>query len=142
VPPLEPGLRHSETIMVDERLLVPAMGGFYSSFADMPPVFATAFLVGLVEWTAVNAIRPLLAPGQHTVGTLVDLSHTSATPAGMRATAEVELIAVESRRLRFKVSCRDEAGPIGEGFHERAVIDGGRFMQRLEAKRATARTTA
>jgi len=133
--PLEVGLRHSETVAVDVRLLVPAMGDFYTSFADMPPVFATAFLVGLVEWTAVNLVKPHLAPGQHSVGTLVDVSHTAATPAGVKATAEVELVAVEGRKLRFRVSCRDEAGPIGAGFHERAIVDGERFMAKVEEKR-------
>jgi len=53
----------------------------------------------------------------------------------MRVTAEIELIAVEGRRLRFKVACHDETEPIGEGFHERAVIDHRRFMERLDNKR-------
>ncbi len=132
--PLEVGLRHSQSVVVDDRLTVPAMSGSFASLADMPPVFATAYLVALSEWTCVELIRPYLAPGQHSVGTHVDISHIAATPIGMRATAEVELIAVEGRRLRFKILCRDERDVIGEGFHERALIDVAKFMDRVEAK--------
>jgi fluoroacetyl-CoA thioesterase len=63
------------------------------------------------------------------------MSHAAATPVGMRVTAEVELVAVEGRRLRFRVECRDEAEVIGSGFHERAVIDLPKFIARVEAKR-------
>ena len=70
-------------------------------------MFATAFLVGFVEWTCIEALRPYLEPGQKTVGVHVDLSHSAATPVGMTVTAEVELIAVEGRKLRFKCSSQD-----------------------------------
>jgi fluoroacetyl-CoA thioesterase len=62
------------------------------------------------------------------------MTHIAATPIGMKATAEVELIEIDGRRLLFKASCRDEIEPIGEGFHERMVIDHARFMQRLARK--------
>ena len=93
----------------------------------MPPVLATACLVGFIEWACIEALHPFLDQGEHTLGTHVDVSHVAPTPAGMMVSAEVELIAVEGRKLRFKVSCRDEDGLIGEGFHERAVIDHARF---------------
>ena len=86
---LKPGLRHQLTIAVDERLTVPSVSAAYAGFADMPPVFATAFLVGLVEWTCIEALRPYLAPEQRTVGVHVDLSHSAATPVGMKVTAAV-----------------------------------------------------
>ncbi len=133
---LKPGLRHVETLRVDESLTVPSVSSAFASFADMPPVLATAFLVGFVEWTCIEALRPYLDEGERTVGTHVDVSHVAATPVGMIATAEVELIAVEGRKLRFRVSCQDEEGLIGEGFHERAVIDFAKFMARLSAKTA------
>jgi fluoroacetyl-CoA thioesterase len=105
----------------------------------MPPVFATAFLVGFVEWTCVVALRPFLSRDERTVGVHVDLSHSAATPVGMRVFATVELAAIEGRKLRFKVVCRDEAEIICEGRHDRFVIDESRFMARLARKREGAR---
>ena len=120
---LKPGVRHTQTILVDQRLTVPAVAEAFTGFAEMPAVFATAFLVGFVEWTCIEALRPYLSPEQRTVGVHVDLSHSAATPVGMRMTADVELISVADRKLRFKVACRDDAEPICEGFHERFVVD-------------------
>ena len=79
-----------------------------------------------------------LSPEQRTVGVHVDLSHSAATPVGMHVTANVELVAVDDRKLRFKVACRDDAEPICEGFHERFIVDGARFMARVEKKRGAA----
>jgi fluoroacetyl-CoA thioesterase len=132
-PELKPGLRHVQTLPVDQSLTVPAVSKAFA-FEDMPPVFATAFMVGFIEWACIEALRPYLDADERTVGTHVDVSHTAATPVGLTVTAEVELIAAEGRKLRFKVACRDDAGPIGEGFHERAVIDLARFMARVAAK--------
>ena len=132
---LKPGLRHAATVRVTEAMAVPASGRVFRSAVEMPAVFATTQMIGLVEWTCVAALQPYLAPNQRTVGTKVDMTHLAATPIGMGVTAEVELIEIDGRRLRFKVSCRDEADLIGEGFHERAVIDHDRFMQRLARKR-------
>ncbi|GGF81405.1 thioesterase [Azorhizobium oxalatiphilum] len=136
---LQPGLTHTQSLRVDERLTVPAVSQAFTSFSDMPPVFATAFLVGFVEWACIEALKPHLAPGEKTVGVHVDLSHDAATPVGMTVTAQVELIAVEGRKLRFKVSCRDEADAICAGYHERYVIDADRFLARLAQKQAGAR---
>lgn len=135
-PQLRPGLRHVQTLRVDESLTVPGLSRAFSSFSDMPPVFATAFMVGFIEWACIEALRPYLAPNERTVGTHVDVSHVAATPAGMTVIAEVELIEVQGRRLRFKVRCRDDGELIGEGFHERALIDGLKFLARVEQKRA------
>jgi fluoroacetyl-CoA thioesterase len=132
-PELKPGLRHVQTLGVDHSLTVPAVSKAFA-FEDMPPVFATAFMVGFIEWACIEALRPYLDADERTVGTHVDVSHTAATPVGMTVTAEIELIAIEGRKFRFKVACRDDAGPIGEGFHERAVIDLARFMARVAAK--------
>jgi fluoroacetyl-CoA thioesterase len=133
---LKPGLRHSATIRVTEQLAVPASGRLLGGTAEMPPVFATANMIGFVEWTCVAALAPYLAPHQRTVGTRIEISHSAATPIGMAVTADVELVEIDGRRLRFKVSCRDEAEPIGEGFHERMIVDHDRFMARLSRKRA------
>lgn len=131
---LRPGLRHAQAITVSDALTVPAMSAAFAGFADMPPVFATAFMIGFVEWTCIEALRPYLSAHQRTVGTYLDLSHIAATPIGMEVTAEVELVAVEGRRLRFRVECHDTVEVIGRGFHERAIIDGDKFVERVRQK--------
>ena len=131
---LKPGLRHSATLTVGEALAVPAQARLFDPATEMPPVLATANMIAFVEWTCVWALAPYLGADQRTVGTRVDMTHTAATPIGMRVTAEVELIAIDGRTLRFKVACRDEKEAIGEGFHERTVIDNDRFMARLARK--------
>ena len=133
---LKPGLRHRETLTVSEALSVPAQACHFDPHTDMPPVFATAQMIAFVEWTCVHALAPYLGADQRTVGTRVEMTHTAATPVGMTVTAEVELVAINDRTLRFKVACRDEKDPIGEGFHERTVIDHARFMARLARKQA------
>jgi fluoroacetyl-CoA thioesterase len=133
---LKPGLRHAATIMVSEKLSVPAQARVFAPGAEMPPVFATAQMIAFVEWTCVAALAPYLAPNQRTLGTRVDMTHTAATPIGMTVTAEVELIAIDGRALRFKVACRDEKEPIGDGLHERTLIDHDRFMARLARKQS------
>ena len=135
---LKPGLQGTRTITVDAALTVPSVAAAHFGFVDMPPVFATAFLVGFVEWTCIEVLRPFLDASQRTVGVHVDLSHSAATPIGMKATAEVELVERNDRKLRFKVSVRDEADVISEGFHDRYIIDVERFMARLEKKRSAA----
>jgi fluoroacetyl-CoA thioesterase len=135
---LQPGLRHTQTIVVDEHLTVPAVSRAFTGFADMPEVFATAFLVGFVEWTCIEALKPLLPAGIQTVGVHVDLSHGAATPVGMRVTAEVTLAEVDGRRLVFHVRCRDEVDLVCEGVHERALIDGAKFRARVARKQGAA----
>ena len=137
---LKPGLRHRATIRVGEELSVPAAAGLFGSAAEMPPVFATAQMIAFVEWTCVAALAPCLSPEQRSVGTRVDMTHLAATPIGMSVTAEVELVEIDGRRLCFKVSCRDEADLIGEGFHERAIIDHDRFISRLARKQPSSQT--
>jgi len=133
---LKPGLRHTITLHIDNSLIVPAVSQTFSGFRDMPPVFATAFMVGLIEWACIEALRPHLAPAERTVGTHIDVSHIAATPIGLNVVAEIELVGVEGRKLRFKVQCRDDAEIIGAGIHERVVIDLARFSSRMDAKMA------
>ena len=97
-------------------------------------VFATPMMVALIEQTCLESVLPHLDEGQGTVGTLVNVSHVSATPIGMRVWCESELTEVDRRRLVFKVKAYDEAGLIGEGTHERFVIDSARFMEKLKTK--------
>ena len=136
LPALSVGLRHSETLQVAERHTVPQVAPDWSGFADMPPVLATAMMIGFMEQTCIAGLRPYLREDQRSVGTHVDMSHIAATPVGMTVTATVELLAIEGRALLFRVECRDEAGVIGEGSHRRAIIDLPRFNQRLAEKAA------
>jgi fluoroacetyl-CoA thioesterase len=135
---LRVGLKHSETITVPAGLTVPEMADRFSGFAEMPPAFATAYLVAFVEWTCLQALAPHLRPGQRTVGTKVELSHDAATPIGMAATAEIELVEFDGRRMRFKVACRDARDPIGAGFHERFLVDEAKFLKKLAEKAGVA----
>jgi fluoroacetyl-CoA thioesterase len=132
---LKPGLRHTETITVGEALAVPAQARLFDPSTEMPPVFATAQMIAFVEWTCVHALAPYLSPAQRSVGTRVEMSHVAATPVGMIVSAEVELIEIDGRRFRFRARCRDEMEMIGEGFHERMIVDDARFMERLARKR-------
>jgi fluoroacetyl-CoA thioesterase len=131
---LRPGLRHHRTLTIGEALTVPAQARIFDPATEMPPIFATAQMIAFAEWTCVGLLAPYLAPPQRTVGTRVEMMHLAATPVGMVVTADVELVEIDGRRLRFKVLCRDEAEVIGEGFHERTLVDHERFMARLERK--------
>ena len=97
-------------------------------------VFATPMLVALVEQTCYESVLPHLEEGQGTVGTLVNVSHVSATPIGKRVWCESELVEVDRRRLVFKVKAYDECGLISEGTHERFIIDTAKFMEKLSSK--------
>ena len=97
-------------------------------------VFATPMMVALIEQTCLESVLPHLEDGQGTVGTLVNVSHVAATPIGMRVWCESELVEVDRRRLVFSVKAYDECGLIGEGTHERFIIDTTKFMEKIKAK--------
>jgi fluoroacetyl-CoA thioesterase len=128
------GITHSLPLQVSERLLVTAFSRDFPAFADLPPVFATAFMVGFIEWACIEALQPWLPDGETTVGTHVYLSHVAPTPKGMKLTAHIELIEVKGPTLRFRVDCFDVCGLIGSGFHERTVVDSARFMAKVAEK--------
>lgn len=97
-------------------------------------VFSTPWMIALMEEAARTSVKPYLSPEQTTVGTHIDISHDSATPTGMKVTAKSELTEIDGRRLVFKVSAFDEAGPIGKGTHERFIINAEKFMEKTKAK--------
>jgi predicted thioesterase len=99
-------------------------------------VFATPSMVRLMEMTAVKAVAPYLEAGQQTVGVWVNIRHLAASPLGLTITAHAELTQVDGRRLTFRVTCHDGIELVGEGIHERALIDLERFEARVERKRA------
>ncbi|MFZ0101208.1 MAG: thioesterase family protein [Pseudolabrys sp.] len=102
--------------------------------AALPPVFATPMMITAMENAALNAVRSYLGPGESAVGTAINVRHLAATPVGHRVTAEAEVTKVDGRRIEFKVSARDEVEEIGNGTHERMLVDIQRLQQRLSAK--------
>ena len=135
---LRPGLRHTFSYRVPPEKTVPALYPEAPEFQVMPRVFATGFLVGLVEWTCIQALTPHLeGPREQSVGTRVELSHEAPTLPGETVTVEVTLREVDGRRLVFDVEARDPAALVCRGRHERAVIDAERFAKRLAERRAT-----
>lgn len=131
---LKPGLKLTASLPVSADLTVPRVNPALTGFADMPPVFATAFMIAFAEVTCIDCIADHLNDGEHSVGIHVDISHTAATPVGLTIEANVELIAVEGRTLTFQVTLSDNDGRIGEGVHKRAVIDQAKFMRRVISK--------
>ena len=97
-------------------------------------VFATPMMIALIEKAAVLSVEPFLQEGQSSVGTKINVSHVAATPEGMKVWAETELVEIDRRRLVFKVAAYDERGLIGEGTHERFIIDVEKFQAKAEAK--------
>jgi fluoroacetyl-CoA thioesterase len=101
---------------------------------DSPHVLGTPFMILYMEYTARDSVLPFLEPGFDTVGTLVNIRHLAATPLGMQVTFRSELLAMDDRRLTFRVEAFDEKEKIGEGTHERAVVNIAKFKARLDAK--------
>jgi predicted thioesterase len=125
---LAPGLTHTQTITVTEDMTPPHLRG------DAIRVLATPDMVRLVEQTAIQGVQPHLKAGQTTVGTVINIKHLAATPEGMKATITVELTEVDRRRLGFKFEVHDEVEKVGEGTHERFIIDREARLPRLQQK--------
>ena len=102
--------------------------------AALPKVFATPMMVTAMENAALNAVRAYLDPGESAVGTVVNVQHLAATPAGHQVTADAVVTKVDGRRIEFTVRARDEVEEIGNGTHERMVVDMARIAARLKAK--------
>lgn len=97
-------------------------------------VYATPMMIALMEKTCADTVEPYLAEGEGTVGTLVNVTHSAATPVGMKVSCECELVEVDRRRLVFKVTAYDERGVIGEGLHERFIINKEKFQTKASQK--------
>jgi fluoroacetyl-CoA thioesterase len=141
-PSLQPGIEHAFTFRVPRSKTVPALYPEALEFESMPAVFATGFLVGLVEWTCIQAVNPHLDwPAEMTLGTHVDLSHTAPTPPGLDVTVRVRVSLVEGKRLLFEVEATDGVDSICRGSHERYVIDTEKFTAKVlrKAEQAFAR---
>ncbi|MCQ2299574.1 MAG: thioesterase family protein [Bacteroidales bacterium] len=103
--------------------------------SGLAPVFATPMMISMMEQTCSDSVAPLLKEGESTVGTKIDITHDAATPVGMKVWCDSELVEVDRRRLVFEVKAYDEKGLIGQGRHERFVIDYEKFMAKVNAKR-------
>jgi fluoroacetyl-CoA thioesterase len=97
-------------------------------------VLSTPHMIGLMEWTCRNTVKPLLDEGYDTVGTHVNVAHLGAAPIGMAVTFTAEVIGVQERRITFRVEASDEKGKIGEGTHERTIINVVKFAARMAEK--------
>ena len=136
---LKTGLRYEHKYVVPSSKTVPALYPEAEEFVVMPEVFATGYLVGLLEWTCILAIKPHLDwPLEQSVGTHIDVSHEAATPPGFEVTVTVELLEVVGKKLVFSVEAHDGKDRISTGRHERFVIDKLKFDARLAAKKDSA----
>jgi fluoroacetyl-CoA thioesterase len=134
---LQPGLRHRFTFTVPPDKTVPNLYPEATDFTVMPEVFATGFLVGLIEWTCIQLVNPHLDwPAEMTLGVHVDVSHEAATPPGFEVTTSVELTKVDGRLLEFAVESHDGVDTIARGTHRRAIVDAAKFKARAAAKAA------
>ena len=125
---LETGIKGTRTVTVNEDNTAKAMG---SGTLD---VFATPALIALMEETCWRSVANELEEGCGTVGTLLEIKHTAPTPVGMKVTCESTLTEVDGRRLVFEVIARDAKGVVGEGKHERFVVQNEKFQMKANAK--------
>lgn len=125
---LKPGLVGSTEIVVGTRDTAPHVG------SGKIKVLATPVMVGLMEEASLNAVEGLLPAGYQTVGTRLDITHVAATPVGLHVTARAELVKVDGRRLTFRIWADDERDRIGEGSHERIIVEVARFDARAQEK--------
>lgn len=136
---LKPGLTHTFQFTIPANKTVPHLYPESDMFRQMPEVLATGFMVGLMEWACVDAIRPFLDwPAEQTLGTHVNFSHEAATPPGLQVTVNVLLTHVEGRKLSFDVEAHDGVDRISRGTHERIVVDAARFRSKVSEKAARA----
>lgn len=125
---IEVGMKGRAETAVTQNNTAQAVG------SGLVPVFATPYMIALMENAAVNAVQARLAPDEGTVGTSLNVTHDAATPVGMRVWAEAEVTAVEGRKITFAVAAYDEAEQIGGGVHERFIIRTERFLAKAQGK--------
>ena len=132
---LNPGLTYKFQFQVPESKTVPYLFPESPEFQEMPKVLATGYMVGLFEWTCIQAIKPYIDwPREQTVGVDVKLSHIAATPPGLTVTVKVTLEEVEGRRLFFSIVADDGIDKISEGTHDRFIINASKFNSKMADK--------
>jgi fluoroacetyl-CoA thioesterase len=127
---LKPGMRGTAELVVGEEHTAPRVG------SGRIRVLATPVMINLIEAAALAAVEHLLPEGHQSLGTLLHVRHIAATPVGMRVWATAELSQMDGRNLSFRVEARDERDLIGDGTHERVVVDVSRFDKRVQEKAA------
>lgn len=127
---LEKGILGEQTCVVTKELSAKEMG------SGELMVYATPAMIALMEKTAYTSVSKELDEGMGSVGTLMNVKHTKASPIGMKITCKTELVEVDGRKLTFKVEAFDEAGMIGEGVHERFIVDNEKFQSKADAQLA------
>jgi fluoroacetyl-CoA thioesterase len=125
---LRPGLSGRAELVVGEEHTAPRIG------SGRVHVLATPVMINLIEAAALAAIEHLLPPGYQSLGTRLDVRHIAATPAGMKVTTRAEVQKVEGRTVYFRVEARDEKELIGDGTHERVVVNVAKFDERVQRK--------
>lgn len=127
---MQVGVKGEKTITVTAQMLANNVG------SGLVAVFATPMMIAFMEGTAAESVASMLDEGQTTVGAMIQTSHISATPEGMQVRFETELteISPNGRALTFKIAAYDEAGLIGEGTHQRAIVNRERFEQKTQQK--------
>ena len=125
---IETGMKGRAEAVVTQENTAQAVG------SGLVPVFATPYMIALMENAAVNAVQAQLAPDEGTVGIRLDVTPDAATPIGMKVWAEAEVTAVEGRKLTFDVAAYDEAGRIGGGTHQRFIIQPDKFLAKVQEK--------
>lgn len=123
------GIKGTQTIKVTEENTAATMG------SGTLAVFATPAMIALMEKTAYLSVQDALDEGMGSVGTYLNVKHLAATPVGMQVTCESELVEIDSRRLVFTVKAYDETGLIGEGTHERFIVQNEKFLAKTNAKK-------
>lgn len=136
---LKPGDKVRFSFRVPAEKTVPHLYPEAAEFREMPTVFATGFMVGLMEWACLKVLEPHLDEGEGSLGVHIDVSHTAATVPGQTVTVDAECTSVNGRRIGFSVRAHDGIDVIGEGRHERMVITWARFVARVNDKARQAR---
>ncbi len=135
---LKAGLEHKLRFRVPANKTVPALYPESSEFQEMPRVFATGYMVGLIEWACIQAVNPHIDwPNEQTVGISIHVNHTAATPPGLEVCARVKLTEVDGKRLVFETELNDSVDIISKGTHERFIIDAEKFNHKIKQKADT-----
>jgi fluoroacetyl-CoA thioesterase len=138
-PDLQPGIRFEWQYTIPERATVPNLYHDTAFCRDMPDVLATGYMVGMMELACTNGIMPYVDwPREQSLGTMVNFRHFAASSAEMTLDIKGEVIAVEGRRVSFRVEAWDGIDKICEGTHERAIIDTEKFNAKMAAKKSEA----
>jgi len=132
---LQPGLNHTFKYKVPEDKIVPALYPESDEFQAMPHVLATGYMVGLIEWTCIQAVNPHLDwPNEQTVGTHININHIAPTPPGLMVRVTVNLKKIDGRKLLFAVEAEDDVERISQGTHERFIIYPAKFNEKVYQK--------